>query len=184
MRGVAARGGCRAAVGLGALLAVTVGPASGQAPPGGIEPTVFPGSEDPASWQAFTMEPLFQAAPTPSHRTLEFVAGILGAVTAGALAYRTAEALADDRAVKGDAGYSPAGNVAFVPGSLLGAATGAYAVRRSGGGQGSFGLALLGAAIPSTLLLLGLDEPYMPIIAVATVVPLQSLGARMGLDRR
>jgi hypothetical protein len=119
--------------------------------------------------------------PAPTAATGEFVAGIVGGIAAGALAYRLAEGIANDRTVKGDAGYSPAGNVGFALGATLGVATGVYLAHRAGTGAGSWSGALLGAAIPGALMLAGVHEPYMPILAVVLVLPLQAVGARIGV---
>jgi hypothetical protein len=111
---------------------------------------------------------------------LQLAAGVAGAWLGGLAGYQLVAGIADDRTVKGDAGYSPAGNGGFVIGSALGSATASALVGWALRTDGSFPGALAGASVPSLLLLLGLDEPYLGLIGAIFVAPLQSGGAYLG----
>lgn len=111
---------------------------------------------------------------------LQLAAGVAGAWLGGLAGYQLVAGIADDRTVKGDAGYSPAGNGGFVAGSALGSATASALVGWALRTDGSYPGALVGASVPSLLLLLGLDEPYLGLIGAIFVAPLQSGGAYLG----
>lgn len=118
------------------------------------------------------------------HRGLQLVGGLAGAWTGGLVAYKTAEHLADDRRVKGDEGYSPAGNWAYVAGSLVGAALGVAGAGHLLRDHGAVPAALAGAAAPTLLLLTVVDDPYLAIYGLVFAAPLQAVGAMLGYAHR
>ena len=118
--------------------------------------------------------------PGTGQVVLQLLAGLAGAWIGGLAGYQLVAAIADDRTVEGDTGYSPAGNVGFVVGSALGSATLSTIVGGLQGTEGSYAGALAGGAIPTGLLLFGLHEPYLGPIGAVFVAPLQSGGAYLG----
>jgi len=112
----------------------------------------------------------------------ELALGVVGAWVGAFFAYNIAEAIADDVTVKGDESYSPAGNVGFIIGSALGSTATVYTIGSIGPARGSPWATLLGAGIPTTILLVGLDDPYLPLYGSGLVAPLQSLGATTGFN--
>jgi hypothetical protein len=85
-----------------------------------------------------------------------------------------------NRRVKGDAGYVPNANTAFAAGSWVGATLGVYAAGNRRRQCGRLLSTAVGALVPSIPLFFGRDEPYLPVIGVVIVAPLQSIGGLIG----
>ncbi|MFN8573553.1 MAG: hypothetical protein U0132_15975 [Gemmatimonadaceae bacterium] len=128
----------------------------------------------------FTGQPAAVPVVPAWHRGLQLAGGVVGAWAGGIISYKVAEDLANDRRVKGDEGYSPAGNWAWVASSLVGAALGVAGTGRGLTDHGSVKWALAGAAAPSLLLLTVVDDPYLPIYGFVFAAPLQAVGAMLG----
>jgi hypothetical protein len=124
-----------------------------------------------------------QPAPERCQRRTRAVVGQILAGTAGAwVGGLAAFARFDDpygpgRRVKGDAGYTPDANTAYAVGSFVGAVAGVELAARFR--CGSALRSMLGAAAPSALLLLGRDEPYLFVLGVLFVAPVQAAGATL-----
>ena len=110
----------------------------------------------------------------------QLLAGVVGAWAGGYAGYRIAERAADDYTVKGDAGYSPAGNVGYAVGSGLGSALAVYAVGAAGPARGSPVVTAFCAGMGSLALVPLIDDPYMPYFGVLLVAPLQAVAATVG----
>lgn len=117
-----------------------------------------------------------------SHVVAQLVGGVLGAWAGGSVGYKIAEGAADDRTVKGDAGYSPAGNVGYAVGSGLGSALAVYAVGLAGPSRGSPLVTTFFAGMGSLALVPLIDDPYMPLFGVVLVAPLQAVAATVGFN--
>lgn len=113
----------------------------------------------------------------------QLTAGVIGAWIGGALPYTMIDDIsAPDRRVQGDAGYQRRANVAFALGSWVGSTVGVAVSGRVG--CRSLRKAAIGTAIPSSLLLLGYDEPYLPVLGVVLGAPLQAIGGTIALGVR
>lgn len=124
-----------------------------------------------------------QRTPASAGRiATELLMGVGGAWVGGYLGYRIAERAADDYTVKGDAGYSPAGNVGYAVGSASGSALAVYAAGCSGPARGSLPATFAAAGTASLLLLLLIDDPYMPLFGFVIVAPLQAVAATAGFN--
>ena len=111
---------------------------------------------------------------------LQTVAGLAGGFVLGLMGYKLAEGIADDRTVKGDAGYSPAGNWGWIAGSSLGIWGGIYGVGSALGYRASPLATGIGVAIPAALYLAIGDDPYLPLYGIVLVMPLQTVGGLTG----
>ncbi len=106
-------------------------------------------------------------SPGGGRIALQFLAASAGAVGGGSGAFFMFRDVGEQRVV-GDAGYTRAGNVAYLVGSMGGAALGAHLVGRSMGGRSPLWATTLGALVGTApLLALGIDEPYMPLFGIA-----------------
>jgi hypothetical protein len=109
----------------------------------------------------------------------QYAGALAGAWVGGMAAWKAFDdPYAPDRKVKGDAGYTPNANTAFALGSWIGSAGLAIAIAPRGMGCRPHYTAL-GTAVPTTLLLAGRDEPYLPLIGIAVVAPIQALAAML-----
>jgi hypothetical protein len=110
------------------------------------------------------------------HKAGQYFGALAGAWIGGILAWQAFDdPEGPDRKVKGDAGYTPNANTAFAIGSWLGATTVAIAVAPRSAGCRAWATAL-GTAVPTIPLLFGREEPYLPLLGVLFVAPLQALG--------
>jgi hypothetical protein len=111
----------------------------------------------------------------------QLVGGTLAAGGAGLLAWsKYDDPYGPTRRVQGDEGYTPNANTAYAIGSFAGVVTATQLIGRTDGSHGGFLGAVLGAAIPTIPLLFGRDEPYLPLIGIVIVAPLQAIGATIG----
>jgi cyclophilin family peptidyl-prolyl cis-trans isomerase len=109
--------------------------------------------------------------------------GTIGAWAGGIIPYAMIDDIdAPDRRVKGDAGYQPNANTAFAIGSWVGGTLGVFLAGERG--CGSFARTAVGVGIPSLVLLLGRDEPYLPLLGVVIVAPLQGLSGTLMYRKR
>ena len=129
---------------------------------------------------------LSQAAPGDCKRrnldvVLRTAGGILGAWAGGMGAWSVIDdPEAPDRKVKGDAGYQPNANTAYALGSWIGSTAGVYGVGRLlTPGCGSLGRTAIGTGAVSLILLLGREEPYLPLLGVVIGAPLQAIGGAL-----
>lgn len=135
----------------------------------------------PLSWQQPKRE-------TPVGRiALQFLASGAGAAGAGLGAYMLLDEVGTTR-VKGDEGYTRPALVGYMTGSVVGATLGAHLVGTAMGGRSPVWATALGAVVGTTpLLVLGIDEPYLPLIGVALgwipQAALATAGFRMGETR-
>ena len=110
--------------------------------------------------------------------TRSIVAGTIGAWLAGLVAFKAFDDPGgSDRRVKGDAGYMPNANTAYAIGSWVGSTLTVHLAGRKYGSCGSLARAAIGAGIPSAVLLLGRNEPYLPLFGVVLGAPAQAIGA-------
>ena len=114
---------------------------------------------------------LLQQQPAPRREggriALQFLAASAGAAGGGIGTFLLFRDVGETRVV-GDAGYTRAGNVAYLVGSMGGATLGAHLVGRSMGGRSPLWATTLGALVGTApLLALGIDEPYMPLFGLA-----------------
>jgi len=110
--------------------------------------------------------------------TRSIVAGTIGAWLAGLVAFKAFDDPGgSDRRVKGDAGYTPNANTAYAIGSWVGSTLTVHLAGRKYGSCGSLARAAIGAGIPSAVLLLGRNEPYLPLFGVVLGAPAQAIGA-------
>lgn len=98
---------------------------------------------------------------------LEFLASSAGAAGAGLVGFLIFQDVGRTR-VEGDAGYTRAGNVAYLTGSVAGATLGAQLVGRSMGARSPWWATATGALIGTVPLfaVLGVDEPYLPLFGI------------------
>jgi len=98
---------------------------------------------------------------------LQFLASSAGAAGVGLVGYFMFDDVGTKR-VEGDAGYTRAGNVAYLVGSATGATLGAHLVGRSMGGHSPLWATAAGAAVGTLPLFLaaGIDEPYLPLMGI------------------
>jgi len=117
--------------------------------------------------------------------TAQVAAGVAGAWLVGMAAWSAIDdPMAPDRKVKGDAGYQPNANTAYAIGSWVGSTLAVYAVGKAFDGHtGSLGGTAIGTGIVSVFLLLGREEPYLPLIGLAIGAPLQALAGVVGHGR-
>ena len=114
---------------------------------------------------------------------VQFGAGLVGSWSGGLTAFSVIDDVnAPNRRVKGDAGYQRDANVAYALGSWAGSAFG-VALAGTRGCQ-SFWRAMIGAGIPSVVMMLGYDEPYLPLLGMVFGAPLQSLFATIAVALR
>lgn len=112
---------------------------------------------------------------------LQVLGGTAGAITLGLTGWRALDnPEGRDRRVKGDAGYTPNANTAFALGSFLGATWAVYSIGRRDGSDGSMERTIIGAAIPTVVMLFGRHEPYLPILGSLLGAPAQAIGATIG----
>jgi hypothetical protein len=98
---------------------------------------------------------------------LQFLAASAAAAGGGLGTYLVTRDLGETR-VKGDEGYTRAGNVGYLVGSLAGSTLGAHLVGTNMGGKAPLWATALGALAGTTpLIALGIDEPYLPLFGVA-----------------
>lgn len=103
---------------------------------------------------------------TGARVALQFVAASAGAAGAGLGAFLVTQDIGERR-VEGDAGYTRAGNVGYLVGSMAGATFGAHLVGQRTGGQAPVWTTVLGALVGTVpLFALGVDEPYLPLFGV------------------
>lgn len=132
------------------------------------------------SVQAIAAEPCHRSAWDVSR---QLVFGVAGALIGGIVPFLAIDdAQSPNRRVKGDAGYQRSANVAYALGSWAGAAAGVALTGTPGCRAPA--KAVIGAAIPSLLLLAGYDDPYLPVYGVVLGAPLQSIGATIGVGVR
>ena len=114
---------------------------------------------------------------------LQFLASSAGAAGAGLVGYFVFDEVGTKR-VEGDAGYTRAGNVAYLVGSAAGATLGAHLVGRSMGGRSPVWATAAGAVVGTLPLFLaaGIDEPYLPLMGVALGWIPQAAFATLGFD--
>jgi len=113
----------------------------------------------------------------------QLASGVIGAWIGGIVPFAMIDdPLAPDRRVKGDNGYQPNANTAFAIGSWVGSTLGTFLAGPRG--CGSFARTALGTGIPSAVLLLGRDEPYLPLIGVVLIAPLQAIGGTLMYTKR
>lgn len=109
--------------------------------------------------------------------------GVIGAWIGGIVPFAAIDDVnAPDRRVKGDEAYQPNANTAFAIGSWVGSTLGTFLAGPQG--CGSFGRTALGTGIPSVVLLLGRDDPYLPLIGVVLIAPLQAIGGTLMYPKR
>lgn len=114
---------------------------------------------------------------------LQFLASSAGAAGTGLAAYFVFEDVGTRR-VKGDEGYTRAGNVAYLTGSFTGATLGAHLVGRGMGGRSPLWATAAGAFVGTLPLLVaaGVDEPYLPLMGIALGWIPQGAFATIGFD--
>jgi len=113
----------------------------------------------------------------------QFTSGVIGAWIGGVLSFAMIDDIdAPDRRVKGDAGYQRSANVAFAFGSWVGSTVGVTLASRAG--CRFLGKAAIGTAIPSSVLLLGYDDPWLPAWGVVFGAPLQAIGGTIAIGSR
>jgi hypothetical protein len=137
---------------------------------------------------SLTTEPRPQRERSRAGRiALQFVGASAGAAGVGLVTYLAFQDVGKTR-VEGDAGYTRAGNVGYLVGSLAGATLGAQIVGSSMGRRSPLWTTAVGALVGTVpLLILGVDEPYLPIIGIALGWIPQAAGATIGFgagDRR
>ena len=97
---------------------------------------------------------------------LQFLASSAGAAGGGLATYFITHDMGKQR-VKGDEGYSRAGNIGFLVGSFAGATLGAQLVGNAMGGKSPVWATALGALIGTVpLATLGVDEPFLPLYGI------------------
>ena len=98
---------------------------------------------------------------------LQFLASSAGAAGVGLVSWLAFEDVGTRR-VEGDAGYTRAGNVAYITGSFVGATLGAHLVGNSMGGRSPVWATAAGALVGTLPLFVfgGVDEPYLPVFGV------------------
>jgi hypothetical protein len=110
--------------------------------------------------------------------------GFLGASVLGIAAWSVwDDPEGSDRRVKGDAGYTPNANTAYAIGSFVGSTIMVYLIGRGDGSHSSVLATAIGSGLASIPLLLGRNEPYLPVLGVVLVAPLQAIGATIGYQR-
>jgi hypothetical protein len=123
----------------------------------------------------------------PAARSLiasQVIGGFLGAVIGGLGPWYLVDASDQSgRKVKGDWGYSPNANTAYAVGSWAGASTLSYLLGQADGSHASMTSTALGAGLATLPLLLGREEPFLPIVGVVLVAPLQSAFAAVGYHK-
>ena len=124
-----------------------------------------------------------QALGSPPSATVEqFALGSIAALVAGYglfVAFDNPEGA--DRRVKGDEGFTPNANTAFVVGSYLGAAGGVSWTGRRRSHRGTWAGALLGGAVVALpVAFLTRNEPMMPPLGFLIVAPLHALATTVG----
>lgn len=113
----------------------------------------------------------------------QILGGLLGAWLGGLVAFRALDNPGgSDRKVKGDAGYTPNANTAYALGSWVGSAGGVF-LAASPRSCGSFTKSFVFAGIPTLPLLLGRDEPYLPVLGVVLGAPAQALVATIAYPK-
>ncbi len=113
---------------------------------------------------------------TPAQRARRFAAATVGAWIGGMVAWKALDdPYGASRKVKGDEGYTPNANTAYAIGSWIGSASLGYLAAAPA--CRSLGQVLVATAVPSSLLLLGRDEPYLPLFGMVLVAPLQGAAA-------
>ena len=117
-----------------------------------------------------------------SFRALQFLAATAGAIAGGSAGYSIMRDPARDR-VKGDAGYSRAGNMGYAIGSAVGATVVGYAIGRTDGSHGSLAVTAIGASLPALPMVASVNDPYAMFAAVVLMTPLEGLGATLGYQR-
>jgi hypothetical protein len=112
---------------------------------------------------------LWQPTPRRSRGArvaLQFLASSAGAAGGGLGTYLIMHDMGKQR-VKGDEGYSRAGNVGYLVGSFAGATLGAQLVGNAMGGTSPVWATALGALIGTLpLATLGVDEPFLPLYGI------------------
>lgn len=98
---------------------------------------------------------------------LQFLASSAGAAGVGLVSWLAFDDVGTRR-VEGDAGYTRAGNVAYITGSFVGATLGAQLVGNSMGGRSPVWATATGALVGTLPLFAfgGVDEPYLPVFGV------------------
>ncbi|MCC6772325.1 MAG: hypothetical protein IT360_14120 [Gemmatimonadaceae bacterium] len=171
---------------LGANMAIAhVAAAQDEPPPSGAAPLPWRAvpSLDRVGLPLRRASALVFQAPDPCCKgagrvTRSIVAGTIVASLVGLVAWKAVDNPGgSDRRVKGDAGYTPNANTAYALGSWLGSTLAVHLAGRRYGACGSLARAALGAGIPTAVLLLGRDEPILPVLGVLFGAPAQSLGA-------
>ena len=98
---------------------------------------------------------------------LQFLAASAGAIGGGLGTFLLLRDVGKQR-VEGDAGYTRAGNVGYLVGSVAGETMGAHVVGTSMGGKSPLWATTIGALVGTApLLALGIDEPYLPLFGLA-----------------
>jgi hypothetical protein len=119
--------------------------------------------------------------------TGQIIGGTLAAAGGGFMAWAVYDhPNGPDRRVKGDAGYTPNANTAYALGSFASAVVATHLIGRIDGSRGNLLGTAIGAAIPTIPLLLGRDEPYLPLLGIVFAAPAQAIGGMLGdqLTRR
>jgi hypothetical protein len=117
---------------------------------------------------------------TAGKTAAQLIASAAGATAIGLGAYFMLRDVGTHR-VKGDDGYTRAGNVGYWAGSVVGAAAGAQLAGDALVGGGAVWATTLGAAIGTVpLFALGVDEPWTPVYGLVYGWPLQAALATGG----
>jgi hypothetical protein len=111
----------------------------------------------------------------------QIVGGTLAAVALGFGSWYLVESVdVNGRITKGDSGFSPNANLAYAVGSWAGASTISYFLGTADGSHASMRVTVLATGVATIPLFLGREEPYLPIIGIVLVAPLQSVFAAIG----
>ena len=112
---------------------------------------------------------------------MQIVAGYLGAILVGFLAWRAFDEPAGQHSkVKDDWGYTPDAHTALGLGSYVGATLFVWGSGRRRGAHGTLLGTAIGAAIPTIPLLLQRDDPLFPFVAAMIGAPLQGVFGYLG----
>jgi hypothetical protein len=106
-------------------------------------------------------------------KVAQVVVGSLAASAAGLLAFSKYDG-GPGRRVKGDAGYNRSANVAYAFGSWAGSTLMVHMIGTEDGSRAPIWKTALGTGAGSIPLFLGYDEPYLPLLGIVFISPLQS----------
>ena len=124
-------------------------------------------------------------AATTWRKAGQIAGGFLGASVLGLAAWSVLDdPEGSDRRVKGDAGYTPNANTAYAIGSFVGSTILVYLIGRGDGSHSPVLSTAIGSGLVSIPLLLGRNEPYLPLLGVVLAAPLQAIGATIGYQLR